>query len=458
MAGIHEELEPFFNPKSVAVIGATTRTGPGSFNVMENMIWFGYKGEIYPVNPRYDEVLGRKCYKDVRDIKADVDLALIAIPRHIVPSVVKACAEKGIKSVIVVSQGFAEVGGEGKKFQDEIVETAKRAEMRILGPNTLGTHNFFDNFTTSFIPIEKRDYEPIGVMCQTGLFFAGFPRLKYGKIVDVGGICDVDHVDIIRYYAEDPKIKQIFVHLEGLRPGRGKAFLEAIKGAKARGKDVIVMKAGETKAGREAVMSHTGSLAVEDKVFEGVLRQAEAQRVRDYTELQAVSHALLKLPRMKGDKIAMLTHHGAAGVMAIDILEEFGLRLAELSDEAKKAVQELSPPWLPIGNPVDIWPGLMGGPERMHRTALKAVLDDKNVDGVLLSIHIADYSAWPVGAYGHAEAIKELAPQYDKPVIVVPVGDRQEGTRRYLENVKNVAVLDNLREAARAFLALLPSA
>jgi acetyltransferase len=457
MTEIKEQLDPFFAPNSVAIIGATTRTGAGMFNVLENMIWFGYKGEIYPVNPKYEKILGRKAYKDIRDIKAKVELALIAIPRNIVPNAVKACAEKGVKAVIIVSQGFAEVGNEGKKLQDEIIKTAKQAGMRIVGPNTLGTHNFFDNFTSSFIPIKKREYDPIGVSCQTGLWFGGFPRLKYGKAIDVGGACDIDHVDILRYYSEDPDIKQIFIHLEGLRYGRGRDFLKAINEAKEKGKDVIVMKVGETDAGRKAILSHTGSLAVEDKVFDGALRQVEVPRVRDYTELQIVSHALLKLPRMKGNRIAMLTHHGASGVMAVDATEEFGLQLAELSENTKKVVQELSPPWLPIGNPIDIWPGLMRGPEKMHRTALKAVLEDENVDGVLLSLHIADYSPWPLGTYGHIQVITEMASQYNKPVIVVPIGTEQAGTRRSLEEIKNVAIFDSIREAFKAFSVLTPS-
>jgi acetyltransferase len=454
MAEIKEQLDSFFNPRSIAIIGATTRTGPGAFNVMKNMIRFGYRGEIYPVNPKYDEILGRRAYKDVKDIEDAVDLALIAIPRHIVPNTMKACVEKGVKAVIIVSQGFAEVGGEGKKFHDEIMEIAKQDGTRIVGPNTLGTHNFFDNFTSSFIPIKKRDYQPIGISCQTGLWFAGFPRLKYGKAIDVGGACDVDHVDALKYYSEDPDIKQIFIHMEGLRSDRGNDFLEAVKEAKGEGKDVIVMKVGETEAGRRAIVSHTGSLAVEDRVFDGALRQAGVSRVRDYTELQILSYALIKLPRMKGKRIAMLTHHGASGVMAVDAAGEFGLKLAEISEETKKDVQELSPPWLPIGNPVDIWPGLMGGPEKMHRTALKAVLEDENVDGVLISIHIADYSPWPLGTYGHIEAIRELTPQYNKPVIVVPVGTEQEGTRRSLEEIKNVAVFDDIRGAFRAFSVL----
>lgn len=456
MVGIKEQLNSFFNPKSVAIIGATTRTGPGKFNPIENMMGFGYKGQIYPVNPKYDEVLGWKAYKDVSDIEGDVDLALVVIPRQIVPAAVKGCAEKGVKAAIVVSQGFGEVGEEGKKLQDEIVKTAKEAGMRIVGPNTLGTHNFFDNFTSSFIPIKKREYDPIGISCQTGLWFAGFPRLKFGKILDVGGACDVDHVDSLRYYTEDPDIKQIFIHMEGLRPGRGKDFLEATRKAKDAGKDVIVMKTGETEAGRKAVVSHTGSLAGEYKVFDGALKQVGAHRIRDYTELQILSHALLKLPKMNGNRIAILTHHGASGVMAVDAAEEFGLKIAEISEQTRKVVQERSPEWLPIGNPIDVWPGLMKDPKGMHMASLKAVLEDENVDGVVMSLHIADYSPWDVGIYGHAEAIRELAPQYGKPVIAVPVGSVQDGTRRALEWIKNATVFDDIRAAFRAFSALAP--
>jgi acetyltransferase len=456
MAGIKEQLDPFFNPKSVAVIGATTRAGPGKFNPIENMMEFGYEGQIYPVNPKYDEVLGWKAYKDVKDIEEDVDLALIVIPRQIVPAAVKGCVEKGVKAAIVVSQGFGEVGEEGKKLQDEIVRTAKEAGMRVVGPNTLGTHNFFDNFTSSFIPIKKREFDPIGISCQTGLWFAGFPRLRYGKIIDVGGACDVDHVDSLEYYTEDPDIKQIFIHMEGLRPGRGRDFLRAAQKAREAGKDVIVMKAGATEAGKKAVVSHTGSLAGEDRVFDGALRQIGVPRVRDYSELQTVSHALLRLPKMRGNRVAILTHHGASGVMSVDAAEEFGLRIAEISEETKKVVQERSPSWLPIGNPVDIWPGLMKDPGGMHLDSLKAVLEDENVDGVLMSLHIADYSPWDIGIYGHIEAIRELAPTHDKPVVVVPVGFEQEGTRRALQWIKNAAVFDDIRAGFRALSALAP--
>jgi acetyltransferase len=454
MKNMNEEknkLDAFFDPKSVAIIGASKRIGPGKFNVVKNMMQFGYGGEIYPVNPRYEEVFGKKAYKTIQDIESEVDLALIAIPRHIVPSVMEDCSKKGVKAVIIVSQGFAEVGEEGKEYQNEFMKISRRADIRILGPNTLGTHNFFNNFSSSFIPIKKRDYQPIGISCQTGLFFPGFPKVRYGKAIDVGGSCDVDHVDVLEHYSEDHDISQIFIHMEGLRQNRGKDFLRAIDQAKKKGKQVIVMKVGETEAGRKAIISHTGSLAVEDKVFSGVLKQVQIPRVRDYSDLQIVSQAMLRLPKMKKNRIAILTHHGASGVMAADAAGEFGLEMAIISEETIKAVQELSPPWLPISNPIDIWPGLMGGPEKMHRTALKAVLEDENVDGVLLSIHIADFSPWPLGTYGHIEVIRELAPEYNKPVIVVPVGSEQDGTRRGLEEIKNVIVTDNIREAFRAF-------
>lgn len=455
---IKEEIKPFLDAKSVAIIGASRRTGPGAFNVMENMMEFGYKGDIYPVNPKADEVLGTEAYSDIREIQDDVDHAVIAIPRRFVADALKGCVEQGIPAITIVSQGFADVGGKGVEMQDELVEIVKGTGSRIVGPNTLGSHNYVDNFTTSFIPFEQRDYDPIASVSQTGLWMAGFPELMYAKALDVGNACDVDHVDALRYFIEDPDIEQIFLHMEGLRPGRGEEFAEAAKEAREKGKQIMAFKTAGSKLGREAAATHTGSLAGEDEIFDGAFRQLGIVRVRDYSETQAISKALLKLPRMDGNRIGMITHHGASGIMAYDAAEEFGLRLAKISDETIKTVEELSPEWLPIKNPIDVWPGLMGGPEKMHEVSHKAALEDENVDGLLVSIHIADPTSWPLGIYGHIDAIKKYAPKYDKPVIVVPVGTEQRETREELEEIKNTAVLDDVRSAMKAFsvLASLP--
>lgn len=445
------ELEPFFNADSVAVVGASRTTGPRSFNAVENMIEFGYDGDIYPVNPKADEILGRKAYGDIREIEEDVEHALVIVPRKIVPNVLEGCVEKGVPAVTIATQGFSEVGGKGKELQNQLLEIIEGTDTRIVGPNTLGTHNNVDNFTTSFIPFAQRDYEPIGMVSQTGLWCASVPGLKYAKILDIGNACDVDHVDVLRYYKEDPDVEQIFLHMEGLHPGRGQEFIEVARETIEEGKSVIVFKAGESEAGAEYAASHTGSLAGEDKVFDGAIKQAGAVRVKDYTDGEIASKALLELPEMDGSAIGMITHHGASGTMAIDACAEYGLEMADVSDETIDAVQQMSPDWLEIGNPLDIWPALMGDPEKAHRESLKATLEDENVDGVLLSIHIADPTTWDLGVYGHIGALEDLVPKYDKPVIVVPVGTEQGETWEKIEKIDNAAVFDDIRSAMRAF-------
>lgn len=453
--GAKEELDPFFDADSVAVVGASRSTGPASFNAVENMLEFGYEGEIYPVNPKADEILGRKAYDDIRDIEGDVDHVLIIVPRQIVSNVLEGCVEKGVPAVTIATQGFAEVGGKGKELQDELVEIIEGTDTRVVGPNTLGTHNYVDNFTTSFIPFEERDYAPIGMVSQTGLWCASVPDLAYGKELDIGNACDVDHVDALRYYKQDADIEQIFIHMEGLDPGRGRELMDvAEKTIEEEGKSVIVFKAGSSEAGADYAVSHTGSMAGEDRVFDGAFEQTGIVRVKDYTDGEIASQALLNLPQMDGNRIAMLTHHGASGTMAIDACSEYGVEMAEISDETRETVQDMSPDWLEIGNPIDIWPALMGGPEKTHRESLKATLEDDNVDGVLLSIHIADPTTWDLGVYGHLDALEEFAPKHDKPIIVVPVGTEQGGTREKIEEIENTAVFDDIRSAMRAFSVL----
>ncbi|KXB01975.1 hypothetical protein AKJ44_01710 [candidate division MSBL1 archaeon SCGC-AAA261F17] len=447
---VEEQLEPFFDAKSVAVVGASRSTGPGSFNVVENMIEFGYEGDIYPVNPKADKILDLKAYDDVREIEGPVEHAVMMVPRKIVPMILEGCVEKKIPAVTIASQGFAELGGEGKELQDKLLEIIDGTNTRIVGPNTLGTHNYVDKFTTSFIPFKERSYEPIGVVSQTGMWAASVPRLRYAKILDIGNASDVDHVDVLKYYKDDPDIKQVFLHIEGLHPSRGKELIATAREAIEEGMSIIAFKAGGSKTGAEYAKSHTGALAGEDRVFRGALKQAGIVSVNDYTQAEIASKALLKLPKMEGREIGMLTHHGATGTMAIDAFEQFGLEMAELSDETLKPIREMSPDWLEIGNPVDIWPALMGGPERAHKVALKALLEDENVKGILLSIHIADPTSWNLGVYGHIDACRELAPKYSKPVAVVPVGTDQGETRNELEKIENVAVFDNIRAAARA--------
>ncbi|MFB6352738.1 MAG: CoA-binding protein [Halobacteriales archaeon] len=449
--GTLEELRPIFDPDAVAVIGARRASGPGSFNVVENLDEFGYDGDVYPVNPKADEVLGRTAYDDIRDVPEGVEHAVVFLPRHLVADVVRSCGEAGIPAVTIVSQGFADAGEEGAEMQAEVSAAADEYGINVVGPNTMGVHNFATNFTTAFAPIAQRDFDPIGVISQTGLFSMSFPDMPYATFIDLGNAAGLDHVDVLEYYAAHPDIEQVFMHIEGLQSGRGRELIEAAREAVEGGTSVLAIKTGRTDLGRSKAESHTGSLIGDDKVFDGAFEQARVHRVADYTEAQVTSRALLDLPPMAGTGIGMITHHGAAAIMALDAIEEFDMTLADIAPETAAAVQELSPDWLEIDNPIDLGPATVVDAPAAHEAAIEAALEDDAVDGLLASLHIADPSPWPLGVWGHIEAFEELAPQYDKPVVVVPVGTEQGETRARLADVENVLVLDDIRQAMRAF-------
>lgn len=445
-----EELQPVFDPDAVAVIGARRASGPGSFNVVENLDEFGFDGDVYPVNPKADEVLGRTAYDDVREIPEPVDHAVVFLPRHIVTDALRGCGEAGIPVATIVSQGFADAGEEGDAMQTELNAVADDHGIRVVGPNTMGVHDFTTNFTTAFAPIAQRDYDPIGVISQTGLFSMSFPDLRYAKFVDLGNASDVDHVDVLAYYRDHPDIEQVFIHVEGLGPGRGRDLIEVARDAVGSGTSVMALKTGQTPLGKSKAESHTGSLIGEDKVFDGAFEQGRIHRVDDYTDAQVVSRALLDLPDMAGNGIGMITHHGAASIMAMDAISEFDMELASISPETAGAVQDLSPDWLDIDNPVDLGPATVVDAPTAHEVATEAVLADDAVHALIASIHIADPSPWPLGVWGHIEAFEEIAPEYDKPVVVVPVGTEQGETRARLAAVDNLVVLDDIRQAVKA--------
>ena len=445
-----EALRPVFAPESVAVVGARRASGPGSFNVVENLLEFGYDGDVYPVNPKADEVLGLPAYDDVRAIDAEVEHAVLFLPRGIVPDVLRGCGEAGVPAVTIVSQGFADADEEGADLQAEVAAVAEDYGIRVIGPNTMGVHNFATDFTTAFAPLSPRDYDPIGVISQTGLFSMSFPDLRYATFIDLGNAADLDHVDVLEYYAAHPDIEQVFVHVEGLQPGRGRDLIEAAREAVEGGTSVLSIKTGRTDLGRSKAESHTGSLIGDDAVFDGAFEQGCIHRVADYTEAQVVSRALLDLPPMDGRGIGMITHHGAAAIMALDAIEEFDMALADIAPETAAAVQELSPPWLEIDNPIDLGPATVVDAPAAHEVAIEAALEDDAVCGLLASLHIADPSPWPMGVWGHVDAFESLAPRYDKPVVVVPVGTEQGETRARLAAVDNVVVMDDVRQGVKA--------
>lgn len=382
------EIDFFLNPKSVAVVGATNNPVKFGHFLLLNLLDLGFKGKVYPVNLKAGEVLGVKAYPRVDLIPEEVDVVAIIVPAANVRQVMQDCAKKGVKGVVILSSGFREAGGEGIKREHEIIEIAKKAGIRILGPNTTGIINSTNKFTTSFVPLPKLREGNVAFIAQTGLFAAATfwwilsaEPFDLSKVIGLGNKADVDDSEALEYLAYDEDTKIIAMYMEGVKDGP--KFLKAARQAANR-KPVLILKSGRTEAGKKASQSHTGSLAVKDEIFEAVCKQTGIIRVKDFEELMDFVKAFALQPLPKGNKVAILSMTGAGCVMAADECENHNLEVAQLSRRTVKYLESYMPSGIEIKNPMDtemLFEAV--GPEDCLRISLGAVLEDENVDSVI---------------------------------------------------------------------------
>lgn len=445
-------FDPFLDPGSVAVVGASRKTGKGSFNVVERMIEFGFEGMLYPVNPSAREIMGLKAYKQLSDIEDRVDLAVISIPREHIPGTVEECARKGITGAIIIPQGFADADEIGKNLQNQLTQISRHKGIRILGPNTLGVINAYSGFSTSFVP-HKREKMPVGVICQSGMFFVGSAVFTgvMGKGIDIGNGCDLDFADALEYFGDDNDIEVIFTHIEGMSQGR--RFFQIAQRV-ARRKPIIALKAARSTEGAKAALSHSGVLVGRPEVFEAAFQQAGITTARESQEVKDFTRAFLRLGAMEGNRIGVVSFTGAGGILLIDALEQNGLRLAELSPHTIERVQALSPAWMSIRNPVDIWPALMKhGMHEVYRVALTGLLQDHGVDGIICLAIAPDLPAQ--ADLNVTEVIGETAAIHGrKPVVSWLYGPNQQGISKTLEASSSVLSFPSLFRASRTLSAL----
>ncbi len=370
-------------PKSVALFGISRYPREGGFNILQHLLNYGYEGRIYPVHPEADEILGVKAYHRVADVPEDVDLAVINLPRSLVPGIARDCVEKGISAIIIATQGFADANDvKGEQLQKEIDEIIS-GKARVLGPNTFGTANAFINFSSSFAELKMKRM-PVGLICQTGVLYVGSPDLSLlGKGIDLGNGCDLDFANALEYFEHDDDVRVIALHTEGMRDAG--SFLSVAKRV-AHKKPMVVLKTGRSGLAAQAAQSHTGSLVGKDEVWEAALKQCGAIRVSDIDELGDTVRILSALPLMKGRRIGVLTYTGGFAVASIDASQRFGLEIAELSPGTLEQLNAISPPWFTVANPVDIWPATILSRRPMlkvFRQALEILFSDLAVDAVL---------------------------------------------------------------------------
>jgi len=446
----------FFEPSSVAVVGASRSPVKFGHFLLMNLLDLGFKGKVYAVNPNAEEVLGVKTYPSVDSIPGEVDVAAIIVPAALVPNVMRDCAKKGVKGVVICSSGFREAGGDGIKLEREILEIAKKASIRIMGPNTTGILNTSNNFTTSFVPLPQLRKGNVAFVAQTGLFAAAAfwwilsaEPFALSKVVGLGNKSDVDDSEALEYLAQDEDTKVIAIYMEGVKDGL--RFLKTAREATKK-KPVLILKSGRTEAGVKASISHTGSLPIKDEIFDAVCKKAGIMRVKDFEELMDLAKAFALQPVSKGNRIAIASMTGAGGVMAADYSAEYGLEVTELSDKTLRYIQSYLPPWVKVRNPFDtemLFESV--GPEDCLRISLGGMLGDDNIDCAVIVLPTSPMFAFDI--QGITSEIRKKHPNKPFAMNIMGAKDMVDLWTKQLES-SGVPIYPSIERCIRALSAL----
>ncbi|MHC4704204.1 MAG: acetate--CoA ligase family protein, partial [Planctomycetota bacterium] len=376
-------FESFFNPESVAMVGVSQHKGKVGYEILANMIAAGYEGEIFPVNPQADTIQGLRCFPDLPSIGVVPELVVVVVPARIVPAVMRHCATVKAKAVIVITAGFKEVGKEGAELEKQVVQIAKQAGIRVIGPNCLGVIAPANKLNASFggkLPTEGA----VGYLSQSGallaavLDMANARGIGFSKLVSVGNKADVDELDVLKAFGEDPQTKVIAGYLESISDGS--AFVSQAE-AISHEKPILLMKPGGTQAGAKAAASHTGSLAGDDTAYECLFRRAGIIRCDSLKTQVDYIKAFANQPLPAGTKVAIISNAGGAGIMATDAIERQGLDFARLSSDTIARLASGLPAAASLQNPVDV---LCDALADRYEFALSAALDDPDVDIALV--------------------------------------------------------------------------
>lgn len=410
-------LQHFFDPKSVAVVGASREEGKVGYELLKNIVQYGYAGEVYPINPKATEILGLTCYRDVREVAGEIDLAVIAIPAPFIPPVIDAFGDKGIDSVIVLSAGFKEAGADGVRLEREVAEKAANLGMRILGPNCLGLISTHTRLNASFakgMPVQGNIafFSQSGALCSAILDWAMVEGLGFSKFISLGNKMDISEVDLIRALGDDPATDVILGYIEGVRDGE--AFMEVGREVSQR-KPIVIMKSGSTAAGARAASSHTGALAGSENAFQAAFRQCGVIRAESVEALFNYALGFSYQPLPAGLRLAIVTNAGGPGIIAADAVDRSRLSMASFDRATVERLREGLPPTAAVYNPVDVIGD--AGVDR-YRLAVEMVAADPNVDAVLVlltpqAMSQIDETAAMVG---------EIADRSDKPVMASFMG------------------------------------
>jgi len=409
------------------VIGSFRESFFGGYVIVKSLLKAGYKGKIFPVNPAYEDVHGLKVYPSLKEVPHEVDLAMVMINARSVAGIVHECAEKGVRAMIVVSDGFAERDEEGARLQKALIELAGKKDIRIIGPNTAGVVNTSNGFNpcayeAGYYRIRKG---PIAIGSQTGMTNPQafpYPDLQFGvsKICDFGNKCDVDECDLLEYLAADSDTGVVSLYLESIRDGRR---LMKIAKSVTKKKPILIFKSGRTREGARASASHTGSMAVDDKIFDSLCRQTGILRLEEFQDLFEIPKIFASQPLPKGGRLGIITFTGGVGVVTIDEGAKYGMGLTTLSAETERSLDAI---YQGLGTmPVDIGPMMAAvkNPFDIYPEVVQAVAADSNVD-VLFIVLWANPTGTIVSSY--LKAYERIKDHVRKPIATWVYGPNTE--------------------------------
>jgi acetate---CoA ligase (ADP-forming) len=414
------ELDFLFNPGHVAVIGASRDREKIGYAILDNIIKSGFEGDIYPVNPREDEIAGLKCYPSINDINKPVDMAVLSVPAARSVQVAEECGKAGVKGLVVITAGFKEIGREGRKLEQKLLKLCKRYEMRMLGPNCVGLMDTHTPLNASFangFPNEGN----ISFISQSGAMLVSIldwsfqMGMGFSRFISLGNKADLNEIDFIESCAADSLTKVILCYVEDIADGE--RFVEVCSKA-GRTKPIIILKSGTSSAGAQAASSHTGALAGSDRAYEAAFRQSGVLRAESMNELFDLARAFSTQPLPDNSRVAIVTNAGGPGIVATDAVEKYGLKMARFTKATIDKFKDTLPPEANIYNPVDIIGDARN--DRYH-FALQAVLEDQNVDSAMVLLCPAAVTE-PVKT---AETIVDLNKKYSsKPIMAVYMGGK----------------------------------
>ncbi len=410
-------LDSFFTPKNIAVVGASRDPHKLGYGVLRNLIKYKFKGDIYPVNKHASEIAGLSCYPSVLDLPHSVDLAVIVVPSEYVVSVLEDCGKKDIHHAIIVSGGFSETGEEGSRLEKELLRVAEKYDIRLIGPNCIGTIDTHAPLNSTFV-VGMPEQGDIGFISQSGAMVAAVidwatgAGVGFSRIVSLGNQIDVTETEMIELIGNDRETNVVTAYAEGISDG--KQFLNLASGL-SRKKPFVVLKGGRSEKGARAVTSHTGALAGSEVAYSAAFRKTGALEAKTMEEMFDWARALAWQPLPKGNRVAVLTNAGGPAILAVDAIEKAGLELSPLTNETRSYLKSRLPKAASFENPVDV---LAGSGPAIYTLALEALLTDETVDAVVV---IQAPQDWFIPA-SLAEVVAETAGLHQKPVIASIMG------------------------------------